>query len=114
MQRLRSANAKLRHSSGPNGNVGLFAKIMNLYCIPQATNALNLDVHNPAAFHLDCLTDCGHILCALVKTDGGFDHPLKSRMSFEVILRQRLLYHDELKIIKSLQVREVASAVGTI
>src|SRR3990167_10599301 len=80
----------------------------------QSSDSLNLDIHDPATSELDCLAERSEICRTLVETDRRAHHCLKCRMSLQVPLRQRLLDHHHLEIIKRFEMINIVSGVGTI
>src|SRR5215469_18359235 len=107
-------DAGFEHASAPDGNVADLADVMNFPGFAEAAQASNLDVDDAAGAAFDRGGGIARAFDRLVKTDGGVQFALQAGVVEDVIVPQRLLDHQQVKLIELAQVLDFVEGIGGV
>src|ERR1039457_4988419 len=108
---MGATDSGLEHSSTPNRNRVFPAHVMYLPCAAVPSDPSQLDIDNAIRPQLNGSISMSGIGDALIKTDRCANHALQLCMGVDLIPLQRLLNHQQVELIKSLQVSAVTEII---
>src|SRR5215469_11059774 len=111
---MGAADAGFEHAAAPDGNVILYAYVVDLFGFGKASNPANLDIDDAASATLHRAGGIAGIFDRLVQADGGPQFLLETGMVVDIVVPQGLLDHQQIELIELAQLLEFVERVGGV
>ena len=108
---MRPANPRLQHAAAPHRDAALVGSIVYGHRFRKAANPTQLDVDDPAAFHLDRRQGVAPVANRFIEANRRIEALLQHGVIVKIVVPQGLLHHQQLKLVKARQVIRIAQPV---
>ena len=111
---MSPADTALQHAAAPDRDIAGEAESLDFSGAGVAADAAHLDVDDARGAEVQSSFSIADVADRLVEAQGGLQMPLKFCMIGDVIPPERLLHHQEVKFVETLQMFQFCEGVSRI